>query len=53
MLGNERAVVYNGVVGSLIGSIPANVNHLSAGTYYIKLEAIVENETATFQFIKQ
>jgi len=43
MLGNERAVVYNGVVGSLIGNIPANVNHLPAGTYYIILYKIGSN----------
>jgi len=53
MLGIERAVVYNGVVGSLKGSFPANINHLPAGFYQIKLEAITENETATFSFIKQ
>ena len=51
--GVELQSVYHGIVSSLMGDLPANVNHLQAGTYYIKLEAIAENEIHIFLFIKQ
>ena len=51
--GIERLEVYNGMVYSLAGSFPTNVNHFPAGYYLIKFEATAEGETISIPFIKQ